>query len=142
VPAVRGLGNTVATPAALRLNRRLLYVEAAAALAQARRMALLTASAHRAALRRLDRLWEQVQIAEVDQIVVQQAVALANRFDLRGYDAMHCEPRRSWLSKTSSPLSVTDGCSMSGPNSVSPPLIPTPRPRAANRCRGFRCLER
>jgi uncharacterized protein len=69
---------------------RLLYVEAAAALAQARRMARLTASAHRAALRRLDRLWEQVEIAEVDQIVVERAAALAHRFDLRCYDAMHC----------------------------------------------------
>ena len=69
---------------------RLLYVEAAAALAQARRMARLTASAHRGALRRLDRLWEQVDVAEVDQIVVERAAALAQRFDLRGYDAMHC----------------------------------------------------
>ncbi len=69
---------------------RLLYVEAAAALAQARRMARLTVPAHRAALRHLDQLWAQVEIAEVDQIVVERAAALAHRFHLRGYDAMHC----------------------------------------------------
>ena len=31
-----------------------------------------------------------MEIAEVDQIVVERAAALAYRFDLRGYDAMHC----------------------------------------------------
>lgn len=69
---------------------RLLYVEVAAALAQARRMVRLTAPAHRASLRRLDQLWTQVEIAEVDQTVVERAAALAHKFDLRGYDAVHC----------------------------------------------------
>jgi hypothetical protein len=72
------------------VSSRLLYVETAAALAQARRMDRLTDEAHDEAVGLLDRLWSEIDIAEVDQIVVNRAAVLARRFALRGYDAVHC----------------------------------------------------
>jgi predicted nucleic acid-binding protein len=71
------------------VSSRLGYVEAAAALAQARRLDRLTPRQHGFALRAVDDLWSQIQIAEVDQTVVKRAAELAQRFALRGYDAMH-----------------------------------------------------
>lgn len=68
----------------------LLYVESAAALAQAERMGRLTAEAHRRCLRILDRLWSEVQVVEVEDALVRRAAELARRFGLRGYDAVHC----------------------------------------------------
>lgn len=49
---------------------RLTYVESAAALAQARRMRRLTERDHGRCRRHLDRLWSELAIAEVDEIVV------------------------------------------------------------------------
>lgn len=72
------------------VSSRLLYVETAAALAQARRMDRLTDDAHDEALRLLDRLWSEIDIAEIDETVVSRAAVLARRFALRGYDAVHC----------------------------------------------------
>jgi uncharacterized protein len=72
------------------VSSRLLYVETAAALAQARRMERLTARNHRASLRLLDQLWAELDIVDVDQPVVTRAAALAQHLGLRGYDAVHC----------------------------------------------------
>ncbi|BBZ12953.1 type II toxin-antitoxin system VapC family toxin [Mycobacterium branderi] len=72
------------------VSSRLLYVEAAAALAQARRMRRLTENQHRQARRRLDQMWSEMDIIEVDEQVVIQAAELAHRLSLRGYDAVHC----------------------------------------------------
>lgn len=72
------------------VSSRLLYVETAAALAQARRLDRLTDDQHDEALGLLGRLWSEIDIAEVDQIVVSRAAVLARRFALRGYDAVHC----------------------------------------------------
>lgn len=69
---------------------RLLYVEAAAALAQARRLDRLTDSEHRTSLRSLEQLWSEIDIAEVDEPVVARAATLAHQLALRGYDAVHC----------------------------------------------------
>lgn len=72
------------------VTNRLLYVEAAAALAQARRLGRLTVRAHRTARGRLGGLWSQMGVAEIDQALVESAADLAARFELRGYDAVHC----------------------------------------------------
>lgn len=72
------------------VSSRLAYVEMAAALAQARRMDRLTGEELEEALVLLDRLWSEIDIAEVDEIVVRRAAVLARRFALRGYDAVHC----------------------------------------------------
>lgn len=72
------------------MTSRLLYVETAAALAQAQRMDRLSVRQHRAAVKLLDRLWDEVDVAEVDEAVVRRAAELARRFGMRGYDAVHC----------------------------------------------------
>lgn len=72
------------------VSSRLLYVETAAALAQARRMNRLTDEAHAECLRLLDRMWSEIDVTEVDEVVVNRAAALADELALRGYDAVHC----------------------------------------------------
>lgn len=69
---------------------RLTYVEAAAAVAQARRLGRLTPVRERAVLRALDRLWTEIDVIEVDDVVVRRAAELARLQALRGYDAVHC----------------------------------------------------
>lgn len=72
------------------VSSRLLYVETAAALAQARRMGRLTEGEHRQGRRRLEQMWSEMDVIEVDEQVVTRAAGLAHRLSLRGYDAVHC----------------------------------------------------
>jgi predicted nucleic acid-binding protein len=72
------------------VTTRLLYVESAAALAQALRMGRLTAREHRSTLRILDRLWPEFAVAELEKTVVDRAAELAHDHGLRAYDAVHC----------------------------------------------------
>jgi predicted nucleic acid-binding protein len=72
------------------VTSRLLYVESAAALAQALRLRRLAARDHRSALRLRDRLWAEFDIVEADEVVVGRAAELAHTCALRGYDAVHC----------------------------------------------------
>lgn len=72
------------------VSSRLLYVEAAAALAQARRMRRLSQGTHIRARRRLDQMWSELDVIEVDEQIVARAAELAHRLSLRGYDAVHC----------------------------------------------------
>jgi predicted nucleic acid-binding protein len=69
---------------------RIAYVEAAAAIAQARRIGLLTRSHKRAAVALLDDKWQQLQLVEIDDALVHRAGILADLHRLRGYDATHC----------------------------------------------------
>lgn len=71
------------------VSNRVGFVETAAALAQAERLGRLTSVQQTSALRILDELWSQVQIAEIDQLLVVRAARLARQFALRGYDAIH-----------------------------------------------------
>lgn len=72
------------------VTTRMLLVETAAALAQARRLGRLTPGQHRRCLDLLDRLWSELDVVEVDETLVQRAAKLADDFGLRGYDAVHC----------------------------------------------------
>ena len=72
------------------VSSRLLFVEAAAALAQALRMERLTAAQHAAALSSLDGLWVALDVVEIDADLVSRAAQLAFQQGLRGYDAVHC----------------------------------------------------
>lgn len=72
------------------VSSRLLYVETAAALAQARRMGRLTKGKHLQSRRRLDQMWSEMDVIEVDEQVIVRAADLAHRLSLRGYDAVHC----------------------------------------------------
>lgn len=69
---------------------RLLYVETAAALAQATRMARIDAPAHDRARGLLDHLWSEMNIVELDQPLAEAAAHCAATRALRGYDAVHC----------------------------------------------------
>jgi uncharacterized protein len=71
------------------VTSRLLYVEAAAALARGRRMARITSQQRGAALDQLDRLWRDFVIVEAGDAVVDRAAELAYQHGLRGYDAVH-----------------------------------------------------
>ena len=71
-------------------STRLLYVETWAALAQARRLRRISLSTLRSAGLLLDEVWPEMTVVEVDDLLVERAAALAHRFDLRGYDAVHC----------------------------------------------------
>jgi predicted nucleic acid-binding protein len=72
------------------VSSRLLYVETAEALAQALRMERLTEAEHLEGRRRLDEMWAEMDVIEVDEQVVTRAADLAHRLPLPGYDAVHC----------------------------------------------------
>lgn len=69
---------------------RLVYVEAAAALAQARRKDRLDAMAHDLATKLLDHMYDELDVVTIDDRLIRRAAELARRFALRGYDAVHC----------------------------------------------------
>lgn len=70
-------------------STRLLYVEARAALAQARRTGRATARQVRAAVGELDERYAEFDLIEVDDTLVRGAGELADAHGLRGYDAVH-----------------------------------------------------
>jgi predicted nucleic acid-binding protein len=72
------------------VTSRLLYVETAAALAQGLRMERLTEQEHRSTLQLHQQLWQEFDIVEADEFVVNRAADLASELALRGYDAVHC----------------------------------------------------
>jgi predicted nucleic acid-binding protein len=69
---------------------RILYAEAAAALAAAARSGRLGAEALDQALAELDSIWAQVDVVGVDDPLVRTASSLARTHALRRYDAVHC----------------------------------------------------
>ena len=69
---------------------RLVYVEAVAALAMALRVDRLDAAAHRAARNGMGLLSGSLDWVEVSASLVNRAAQLAEQFDLRGHDAVHC----------------------------------------------------
>jgi predicted nucleic acid-binding protein len=68
---------------------RLLYPEARAALAQAKRLGRLTARQLRDAVTEFDSLLDEIDIVEVDDALARRAGELAEVRQLRGYDAVH-----------------------------------------------------
>lgn len=71
-------------------SSRLLYVETAAALAQAERMDRITTSQQRKGVKILDSLWDEMEIIEIDEGLSKEAADFARAYALRGYDAIHC----------------------------------------------------
>ncbi|MFD1519575.1 type II toxin-antitoxin system VapC family toxin [Pseudonocardia yunnanensis] len=69
---------------------RLLYVETAAALAQALRMTRLDKDQYERARHLLDALWAEVEVIELDELLAVAAAEAAHALGLRGYDAVHC----------------------------------------------------
>jgi predicted nucleic acid-binding protein len=72
------------------VTTRLLFAEAAAALARASRLGRLTADSLDRALEELEQAWAQFHVVEVDDFLVRAAGSLARAHALRGYDAVHC----------------------------------------------------
>ncbi|OHV47551.1 type II toxin-antitoxin system VapC family toxin [Pseudofrankia sp. BMG5.36] len=72
------------------VSSRLLYVEAASALAQAHRLKRLTRISHQTALSQLDELYANVDVVAVNDRLVTRAATLARQLALRAYDAVHC----------------------------------------------------
>lgn len=68
---------------------RLLYVEAAAALAHGARLGRLTEAEHAATLRLQSELWQEFDVIDADEALVVRAAGLARQFALRGHDAVH-----------------------------------------------------
>lgn len=66
------------------------YVEAAAALARAHRLARLSDNDYDGATAQLVDVWSDVDVVDLDQPLAERAAALADRFALRGYDAVQC----------------------------------------------------
>ena len=71
-------------------STRLIQVEAAAALARARQNGRFTGDEFDRAVVKLERSVTELGLIEVDEELVQLAAELAQRFVLRGYDAVHC----------------------------------------------------
>jgi uncharacterized protein len=91
------------SPAAARLwddadrvvSSRLVYVEARAALAMARRTDRLTGVGLSAAVDDLELVCGQLDVVEVTEQLIRGAGDLAQRFGLRGYDAVHLASARA-----------------------------------------------
>lgn len=71
------------------VTTRLTYVEAAAALAAAKRLGRITSEEHDAARERLTELWPEIDVVEFDQQLMAAAAPAAMRYALRGYDSVH-----------------------------------------------------
>ena len=67
---------------------RITYAEARAAFGRHRRAGGLTAAELRRVVRQLDEEWGQYSIVEITDAVVRRAGGLAERHELRGYDAV------------------------------------------------------
>ncbi|MGH3587266.1 MAG: type II toxin-antitoxin system VapC family toxin, partial [Pseudonocardia sp.] len=85
-PACRRFWNDADTV----VSCRLLYVEAAAALAQAERMRRIDDIRHGQARDLLDALWSEMDVLEIDEPLARSAAAAAHDLALRGYDSVHC----------------------------------------------------
>lgn len=68
---------------------RVVYVEARAALAQARLLARLTTTQLSEAVGELDDLYAQIDRIEIDEALTRRGGELAQQYALRGYDAVH-----------------------------------------------------
>ncbi len=71
------------------VSSRLIYAEARAALAVARRVRRLDEQDLRSAVDAAETLHSQLHLVEVTEELVQSAGVLAEQFDLGGYDAVH-----------------------------------------------------
>jgi predicted nucleic acid-binding protein len=71
------------------VSARLIYPEARAALAQARRLGRLTARQLRGAVSEFDSRYEELDLVDVDDVLARRAGDLAETYGLRGYDAVH-----------------------------------------------------
>lgn len=72
------------------VGSRIAFVEAAAALARAKRLGRLTSPFHLVCVSNLEQLWPEILPLEVDERLVRRAADLAHLYGLRGYNAVQC----------------------------------------------------
>lgn len=72
------------------VSNRLMPLEAATALLQARRLSRIDEAGLSQALVRVDALWEECFPIEIDDALVGRARQCASEMPLRAYDAAHC----------------------------------------------------
>ncbi|RJQ80989.1 PIN domain-containing protein [Pseudonocardiaceae bacterium YIM PH 21723] len=72
------------------ITSRLLYVEAAAATAQALRMKRISEQEYADAIAKLVSSWPDFTVEDIDQELVERAAQLTRPHALRSYDAVHC----------------------------------------------------
>jgi predicted nucleic acid-binding protein len=65
------------------------YPEARSAFASAQRARRISIAELEGAKRKLDRLWTQTQVIDLDEAVAMSAGDIAESFELQGYDAVH-----------------------------------------------------
>jgi predicted nucleic acid-binding protein len=70
-------------------SSRLIYPEARAAVAMAQRVGRIDVRALRDAVRAIDDLYAELRVIGVDDALARSAGELAERYGLRGYDAVH-----------------------------------------------------
>ncbi len=70
------------------VSNRIVYAEGRAGLALARRLERLSTT-YGAAVRLFEDIYDAVEAIDVSEEIVRHAGALAERHDLRGYDAVH-----------------------------------------------------
>jgi len=70
------------------VTARVTYAEARATFARLAREGVIAAAAHRRVVRDLDEDWFAYTIVDVSEVVVRRAGGLAERHNLRGYDAV------------------------------------------------------
>jgi predicted nucleic acid-binding protein len=70
------------------VTARVTYAEARATFARLAREGVITAAAHRRVVSDFDEDWPAYTIVDVSEVVVRRAGALAERYSLRGYDAV------------------------------------------------------
>lgn len=99
---------------------RLLYPEARAGLAQARRMGRLPARSVSASRRALEALWTDMEVVEITPLVAQAAGDAAERLGLRGYDAVHLA---SALHTSADALVCADADLLQAANACGLPII-------------------
>ena len=71
------------------VSARICFVEARAALHAAQRQGRISADVLRHAVDRLEDLWSQMSVVEIDEGLMRRAGVLAAAHSLRGYDAVH-----------------------------------------------------
>jgi hypothetical protein len=71
------------------VSSRLVYAEGRAALAMAHRMHRLDRRALRTGVQEFEAVYDQLDMVELTEQLVRDAGMLAERFGLRGYDAVH-----------------------------------------------------
>lgn len=87
-PGVRIVTDRVAVASGIS-TCRIAYAEARAAFGRLERLRRLTRAELRAAVVELDRDWSRYHVVDVFESIVRRAGHLAERYALRGYDAVH-----------------------------------------------------